>query len=294
MILTKALTMLFTSILVENYMKNQPKVSILVPVFNHAKFIGQMIQGALMQQTDFAFEIIIGDDASTDGTQAIIQQYASQFPQIKAFLHPQNLGPTTPRELGGKNNVAFLFEQCSGQYIALCEGDDYWTDALKLQKQVDFLDNHPEYSICHHQLEVIYEDNSPAHPFNDPDQADTSDISDLLRDNKWILGTASTVFRNVFQSGLADWWWKSASGDLGIFIQAARHGKIKYLPETMGCYRKHSGGMTTIHTPKNLFFLQNRMEMFKAIDLAYQQEYTDILSKTVQHYNTIIKNLTNS
>lgn len=269
-----------------------PKLSVLVPTFNHEKFIVQMLDGALMQQTDFEFEIIIGDDASADNNALIISQYAKKYANtIKAFLHPQNLGPIEPREMGGKNNVAFLFSKCQGEYIALCEGDDYWTDPLKLQKQVDFLSHNPSYSLCHHQLDVVYEDNSPNHQFNSDNQRDTSSVKDLLADKSWFLGTASTVFRNVFKQGMPDWWWKSASGDLGIFIEVARHGEIKYLSETMGTYRKHRGGMTNIHTPQNSFFLKNRMEMFQALDKYLNFQYTDILEKTILKYENELFNL---
>lgn len=264
-----------------------PKLSVLVPTFNHGKFIGQMLDGVLNQQTDFDYNIIIGDDASTDDNALIIDKYAQNYPnRINAFLHPKNLGPIEPRELGGKNNVGFLFSQSQSEYIALCEGDDYWTDPLKLQKQVDFLDQNPAYVLCHHQMEVIYEDNSPSHPFNPDNQEDTSIINDLLADKAWFLGTASTVFRNVFTNGMPDWWWKTASGDLGIFIEVARYGKIKYLPETMGAYRKHRGGMTNIHTPQNRFFLQNRMEMFQNLDEYLSFQYSEIIKETVLKYKS--------
>lgn len=269
-----------------------PKLSVLIPTYNHEKFIAQTLDGVLMQKTDFPFEIVIGDDASKDGNAAIIAKYAEKHPEIfRAFLHPENLGPSNPRELGGKNNVAFLFEKCRGEYIALCEGDDFWTDPLKLQKQVDFLSKNPEYALTHHQLEVIYEDNTPSHPFNTPEQAHNSSLEDLFRDETWFLGTASTVFRNVFKNGMTDWWWKSASGDLGIFIQVAKTGKIRFIPETMGAYRKHQGGMTNIHTPRNLFFLKNRMEMFEAINLDYGPIYSEIINRTVQKYQRLIQEI---
>ena len=115
-------------------------------------------------------------------------------------------------------------------------------------------------------------------------QRDTSLLEDLLRDESWFLGTASTVFRNVFKQGMPDWWWKTASGDLGIFIEVAKYGKIKYFPVSMGCYRKHSGGMTNIHTPQNQFFLRNRMEMFEDLDTYFDFKYHDILEKTIEKY----------
>lgn len=268
------------------------KLSVLIPTFNHHNFIAKTLEGALMQKTNFDFEIVIGDDASSDGNQLVIQEFVDKYPdKIRAFLHPENLGPSSPRELGGKNNVAFLFGVCKGDYIALCEGDDFWTDPLKLQKQVDFLDSNPDYSLCHHQLSVIYEDNTPTHDFNIENQRDTSLLGDLLEDKLWFLGTASTVLRNVFKNGLPKWWWKSASGDLGIFIEVAKYGKIKYLPDNMGCYRKHHGGMTNIHTPQNIFFLRNRMEMFQALDGYFDLKYSAILVKTISYYHKVLTEL---
>lgn len=262
-----------------------PKLSVLVPTFNHRDFIEQMLEGALMQKTNFEFDIIIGDDASSDGNALIINHYSKKYPKkIRAFLHSKNLGPKDPKELGGKNNVGFLFSQAKSEYIALCEGDDYWTDPLKLQKQVDFLDNNLDFSLCHHQMKVIYEDDSVSHSFNVDNQRPKSSITDLLADNSWFLGTASTVFRNFFIDGMPGWWWKTASGDLGIFIEVARFGKIKYFPETMGVYRKHRGGMTNIHTQQNRFFLQNRMEMFQSLDKYLDFQYSEIIAETVQKY----------
>lgn len=102
------------------------KVSVCVPTFNHEKYIAQMLEGALNQQTTFQYEIVIGDDASTDHAPPIIQDYARRFPEkIRACLHPKNLGPSEPREFGGRNNVLFLLKACQGEYVALCEGDDY-------------------------------------------------------------------------------------------------------------------------------------------------------------------------
>ena len=92
-------------------------------------------------------------------------------------------------------------------------------------------------------------------------------------------------------NGMPDWWWKTASGDLGIFIEVACHGKIKYLPETMGTYRKHRGGMTNIHTPQNLFFLQNRIEMFQNLDKYLGFQHSEIIAKTVLKYKKALSNL---
>ena len=129
------------------------KVSVHMITYNHERFIAQAIEGVLMQQTDFAVELVIGEDCSTDGTRAIVRRYGERYPErIRLLLQERNLG--------ARANALATLNACRGQYIALCEGDDYWTDPTKLQKQVDFLESHPECSLCFHRVLVVYEDGS--------------------------------------------------------------------------------------------------------------------------------------
>ncbi|WP_247232437.1 glycosyltransferase [Telluribacter sp. SYSU D00476] len=268
------------------------KVSVCVPTYNHEKFIGQMLDGALMQQTTFPFEIVVGDDGSTDGAPAIIQEYADRYPdRIRAYIHPENLGPKEPREFGGRNNVLFLLKACRGEYVALCEGDDYWTDPYKLQKQVDFLEQHPEYALCHHNVRVMYEDGSPEHLFNSPDQKLTSTVEDLLED-RWFVATASLLYRNYFQTDdFADWHHQAAAGDWALVIQLAARGKIGYLPEVMGVYRKHRGGLSNVQAPTNPYFLKNRKQMFLNVNNWLGGRYHQTVATTVQRYEQQLKAL---
>ena len=240
------------------------KVSVCVPTYNHEAYIAQMLEGAMAQETNFPFEIVVGDDASTDGAPDIIQFYAKKYPdKIRAYLHPKNLGPRVPREFAGRNNVLFLLKACRGEYVALCEGDDYWTDPRKLQKQADFLDAHPDFAICHHDVRVIYEDGSPEHFFNEPSQKSTSTIDDLLT-SRWFMATASIMYRNYFLTQeFADWHAKAAAGDWALVLQLAARGNIGYLPDNMGVYRKHRGGLSLVHSPTNEWFVQNKNEMFE-------------------------------
>jgi glycosyltransferase involved in cell wall biosynthesis len=265
------------------------KISVCVPTFNHEAYIAQMIEGALNQQMNVDFEIVIGDDGSTDNAPAIIQKYADLYPNIiRAYLHPNNLGPTEPREFAGRNNVLFLLKACRGQYVALCEGDDYWTDSLKLQKQVDFLDANPQYAVCHHNMHVVYEDGSPSHFFNADNQKVASTIEDILED-RWFIATASLVYRNIFKDeNFADWHQHAASGDWALVIQAAARGLIHYLPEAMGVYRKHRAGLSNVHAPTNRYFLQNRKEMFANINTWLNYRYDDTIQKTLKKYDELL------
>lgn len=268
------------------------KLSVCVPTYNHEQYIGQMLEGALMQQTSFDFEIVIGDDASTDATPDIIRQYDAKRPGvIRAFLHSENQGPKEPREFAGRNNVLQLLKACRGEYVAMCEGDDYWTDPLKLQKQVDFLDQNRDFSVCHHNMEVIYEDGSPSHCFNAADQKAISTIEDLLED-KWFMATASWVYRNQFLiEDFAEWHAKAAAGDWAIMFQLAAKGKIGYLSDVMGVYRKHSAGLSNVHAHTNLKFLQNRKEMFENVGKWLDGRYDATVARTLQRYDELLAGL---
>jgi glycosyltransferase involved in cell wall biosynthesis len=268
------------------------KVSVCVPTFNHAHYISQMLEGALNQNTTFPFEIVIGDDGSTDGSQDIISAFAEQNPgKIRAFLHAENLGPVEPREFAGRNNVLQLLKACRGEYVAMCEGDDYWTDPYKLQKQVDFMENHPEFSICHHNVLVTYEDGSPSHHFNKDTQPPTSTIDDILKD-QWFMATASWLYRNYFLTeSFADWHANAAAGDWALSIQLAAKGKIGYLPEVMGVYRKHSAGLSNVHSHSNTWFLRNRKEMFENVNVWLDKKYDKTIIRTVARYEEQLEKL---
>ncbi|MEN9612589.1 MAG: hypothetical protein RLZZ628_3403 [Bacteroidota bacterium] len=269
-----------------------PKVSVCVPTFNHEKFIRQTLDGALMQQTNFDFEIVIGDDASTDNNQQIIQEYVDKYPNIiRAFLHKENQGPKEPKEFGGRNNVLGLLKACKGSYVALCEGDDYWTDPHKLQKQVDFMDANPDYAISHHNMQVIYEDGSPEHFFNDKNQKTTSSIVDVLED-RWFIATAATLYRNIFlENDFADWHSRAAAGDWALVIQLAATGKIHYFSEAMGVYRKHRGGLSNVQSSTNLYFLKNRKQMFSEVNEWLDFKYESTIRATLMSYDKQIQAL---
>jgi len=268
------------------------KVSVCVPTFNHKHYISRMLDGALEQKTTFPFEIVIGDDGSTDGSQDIIRSYQEQYPDIiTAFLHTENQGPFEPREFAGRNNVLQLLKACQGQYVAMCEGDDYWTDPYKLQKQVDFMESNPDFSICHHNMLVTYEDGSESHTFNKENQALISTIDDILQD-RWFMATASWLYRNYFLTeNFAEWHATAAAGDWALSIQLAAKGKIAYLPEVMGVYRKHSAGLSNVHSHSNKWFLRNRKEMFENVNVWLDKKYDNTIIQTVAWYEEQLEKL---
>jgi glycosyltransferase involved in cell wall biosynthesis len=213
------------------------KLSVALITYNQEAYIAQAIESALMQRTNFEFEIVIGEDCSTDGTRAIIQSYVAQYPdQIRPLLHERNLG------LYGKNNFVATFGACQGQYVALLEGDDYWTDPLKLQKQVSFLDSHPECTICFHAASRQYEDNAMSPKLlQPPGRKDVYSLKDLLLNNFMI--THTVVFRNGLVDKFPSWYYQIMLGDWPLHVFNARFGLIGYIDECMAVYRVHDAGI---------------------------------------------------
>jgi len=184
---------------------NRSKVSVLMTTYNHERFIAQAIESALMQQTDFDYEIVIGEDSSTDRTREIVIGYQKRYSdKIRLSLSERNLGNF------GKPNFVRTLQACRGQYIAMLEGDDYWTDPLKLQKQVDFLDNHPECAICFHNVEVLAEDSQENHLFFRRELKPIYTFDDLVRGS--FFPTGSTVFRAGLIGEFPEWFLTTPFG----------------------------------------------------------------------------------
>jgi glycosyltransferase involved in cell wall biosynthesis len=218
------------------------KASVSIVTYNHEHYIARAIDSVLMQQTDFDFEILIGEDDSPDSTRSIVQQYARRYPdRIRLFLHDRTHVLSIHGCPTGRRNLLNNLTQARGKYVALLDGDDYWTDPGKLQKQVDFMETHADFSICFHNMQVVYADGQKApHPSN-MNQKETSTIQDLFAGN--FIYTASCLFRNGLIKDFPDWFLAVMPGDFPLFILLAQHGPIQYLDEIMGVYRVHTGSV---------------------------------------------------
>lgn len=209
-----------------------------VITYNQKNFIRECLDSVLMQQTNFRFEVVVGDDNSTDGTREILIEYANNFPDIIRL----NLRDKRGEGIPGKDNFVSTFQLCRGKYISLCDGDDYWTDPNKLQKQIDFLEANDDYAICFHRVNEL-EDGKALSLSNliSSVKEETYTIEDLASGN--FIHTASVVFRNGLRKKLPAWFIKSPAGDYPLHMLNARHGKIKYFPEPMAVYRFHGGSI---------------------------------------------------
>lgn len=213
------------------------KLSVSMITYNHERYIRQALDGVLEQEVDFDYEIVVGEDCSTDSTRAILLEYRDRYPdRIRLLLHEKNIGAIP--------NFFNTIESCKGQYVALLEGDDYWTNRTKLKRQVAFLDSHPDYSICFHNVTGHFESGGRS-DFNyvRADQKETMELEDLLQDN--VIPTCSAVFRQGLVKPFPKWVYELKMGDFPLHILNAQHGRIGYLNEIMGVYRVHSGGVWT-------------------------------------------------
>jgi glycosyltransferase involved in cell wall biosynthesis len=204
--------------------------------YNHEKYIREAIEGVLMQQTDFDFELVIGEDCSTDSTRKICLEYQRQYPEkIKLLLPSQNMGMMP-------NFIATL-QACQGQYIALCDGDDYWTDPLKLQKQVEFLEKNPDYII--HSGNAIFksEDSKNGKRCIPTDQSNDFVAEDFCLRNHLITGTV--VFRNQphLYAALKDYKLSFADWCLYFLLTKNSNQKVYRSPEIFSVYRVHNQGV---------------------------------------------------
>ncbi|MTJ50312.1 glycosyltransferase [Dolichospermum sp. UHCC 0259] len=242
----------------------KPLVTICCITYNHENFIREAIDSFLMQKTNFPIEIIIHDDASTDNTANIIKEYQAKHPNlIKPIFQTQN-----QYSLRGFGFFSDMFEKAEGKYIAICEGDDYWTDPLKLQKQVDFLETNPDFAICFHKVK-IWEEGQLKDDYITSVTSVSTTILDLAKGN--YIHTPSCLFRNNTAKILGANFHASPLGDYYIHMMNAQYGNIFYIDEAMAVYRVHSN--STFSSQSSTYRIAKTLEAIEAIykDLQIQE-----------------------
>jgi glycosyltransferase involved in cell wall biosynthesis len=256
--------------------KEVVKLSILIVTYNHEQYLAQALDSVVMQQVDFDYEIIVGEDHSTDRTREILLEYHKKYPQkFKLLLHDKNQGACA--------NFVQSFKACTGDYIAYLEGDDYWTDTFKLQKQVDFLDSHPECAICFHNCEEFYDDGSkPSWLYCSEDQKKFTKLEDLIAKGNFIP-SCSALFRNGLFEEFPDWYHTLGMGDWTLHILNAQHGDIGYINEVMGRHRNHSGGTWSLRS--QAVSIREIIRAYKTIDQYFSYKYTSIISSRISAHH---------
>lgn len=214
-------------------MISDPLLSVCLITYNHEKYVRQALEGILMQKVNFPIEVIIADDCSTDSTREIILEYKEKYPElIKLIFQKKNVGAA--------KNWKDLISSPAGKYIAYFEGDDYWINPLKLQKQVDFLEANESYSICFHNVKRVDEIGKDLKQrlANNYDVEKIFTIEDLAKVN--FIHTVSVVLKKNLER-IPEWINYSPAGDYPLHLINATYGLIKYFPEEMAAYRVGSG-----------------------------------------------------
>jgi len=215
-------------------------VTIMTTAYNHAEYIAQTLDSILSQKTDFPFEILVHDDASTDGTAEIIRDYAERYPDIvRPILQTEN------QYSKGVDIYGLMAPFVRGKYTAQCEGDDYWCDDNKLQMQVDFLENHPDYVACVHDTLQINLRNLKKTQINGSETDYDVPFSQVVTRGSAAFHTSSVVVRTpiccvLYQGQMPKYFEKIGVGDYPFAIYLATCGKVRYLGRTMSVYRKFS------------------------------------------------------
>jgi len=261
-----------------------PRLSVLTLAYNHASYIAECMEGVIAQQTDFPIQHIIADDASDDGTQDIILDYAARYPHIvPVFQKTRSRGP---------ENVRALFNAARTEYVALCDGDDYFTDPAKLQTQVDLLDAHKDYALCFHVVRVVHEDGSRPERLYPPEEILPCGVRsfyylvDLIRNN--FIQTNSVMYRWRFSGGLPDWFRADITpSDRYWHLLHAQMGKIGFINKVMSVYRRHEKSVFYLSEIDALKHRANfglrEIKVWDAINRHFKQKYESIILDMISH-----------
>ena len=245
------------------------KASIIVPTYNHAPFIRQCLDSLVMQETNFPYEILVGEDESSDGTREICIEYAQKYPEkIRLFLNKRADVVYIHGYPTGRHNFLHLLKQARGEYLAFCDGDDYWNSTQKLQKQVEFLESNPDYGIVHTGAVLLYEKtkksvaNLHAHlGLTIPE----GKVYEKLLQRSFIV-TATMMVRKKFVDQLLEWEifdpYRYMMLDYPIKLYAAYYSKVKFFPEEMATHRILSeSASNSKNVLKMLHFYQSQYEL---------------------------------
>lgn len=211
------------------------KVSVAITTFNHGAFIEDAIRSVINQIVDFEYEVVVGDDCSTDDTREKLLRLQQNYSDKISLVFPD-------KHIGGNRLVEQVMAKCRGEYVAWLDGDDYWTSPHKLIKQARFLDFHPDIAVCFHDALVVSDMyNEQWELFTGPDWKSVSDVYDLLEKN--YIASASPMLRRKLILAAGKAYYDDRASDTTMICMVAQHGNIGYINEPMAVYRIHAGGM---------------------------------------------------
>lgn len=257
----------------------KPLVAIRCITYNHELYLKDALEGFIMQKTDFHFIAVVHEDASTDGTAKILKEYAEKYPDI-IFPIFEKENQYSKQDGSLKKIMNFACNASGAKYVAICEGDDYWIDPLKLQKQVDFLESHQEYSMCFHNVYVEGNKNINIHIF---DHLKTGEwqLQDFIK--KTTIPTCSALLKlSIFDKVPVNKNFQM--GDNVIWLTSYREGKIYCINEKMGIYRRHVGGYTM---EKSNILLQKNLKHVYALEESFPEVKKYLKELKIYHFNCL-------
>ena len=256
-------------------------LSVCIRTHNQERFIREALDSVLCQKTTFAFEVIVSDDASSDGTVAILQEYAIKYhTKIRLLLSETNLG--------GPNNLKRVIEASQAKYITCLDGDDYYTDAYKLQKQVDFLEANPEYAACFHNTWMVDTLGNKQGLFNKPDFHAIHDAREFIRE-RWFVPIHSAVLRREYVE-FPEWYDKVMNDDYVVHLLVAKHGAYYYMSDVMVAYRRHEQNIS--HAYGNMILTNTQLcTILENTKPLYPAEYAADFDARITEYKAEIADL---
>ena len=266
-------------------MQEEIMVTVTCATYNHENYISQALDGILMQKTNFKYEVIVHDDASTDGTAAIVRQYAEKYPDIIRPIYQTENQYSKGISIG----MTYLYPNARGKYLAPCEGDDYWIDENKLQKQVDFLESHPEFSLCAHNSKRYYMKQDRYEVENPVLQEGEVSARDMLIEprHRW-LATASLMYRREYAFDRPEFFSICPVRDYALRSYCFSQGKVYYMEEPMSVYRCEDANSWSERYRGSIDMkidANNRMWRFlKAYDDYTGRKYHKLLKKRYQKH----------
>lgn len=255
----------------------EPLLSVCLITYNHYNYIKDAIEGILMQQVDFTWELIIADDYSTDGTREILIEYKQKHPSfIKLILQEKNVGPA--------KNWEDLIQYPKSKYIAYIEGDDFWINPLKLQKQVDFLETNNEYSMCFHNAIKYYDGiHKKVGLFNNLNKDNDLSLHNAVHD--WVIPSASIVGRTEIMQTYPSWLCRIYSGDYSLILILFYFGKIRYINKIMSFYRIVTTGssITALMSTKNIFMIEQKILLLESYNKGTNYIFSNEINSRVRY-----------
>lgn len=278
---------------------NRPvMVTIRCITFNQAPYIRQCLDGFVMQKTNFRFEAIVHDDASTDGTADIVREYSEKYPDIiRPIIETEN-----QFTIGGFQQINKMIDPLiRGKYLADCEGDDYWIDPLKLQKQVDYMESHPQCTMtCNRsKLYSVKEGKYIGEQYCRKGDGVLNPVDVIYRTGLYI-STCSILYRSFIKDNYPDYCIKCKVGDYPLQIMAAMKGEIYYFDDVMSVYRVDNSmswmGQQQWGTisKDRIEVIKSQVEMFRGFSRDFPQYASVFINKIAQHINCGIPNRHNS